>query len=53
MKWQDVLARAALRHVAPMALAALVGAMAAAGLVPPEVRECVSITLDPPGADAL
>lgn len=53
MRWQDVLARAVLARVAPMLLAAAVGAMAAAGLIPAEVRECVSITLDPPGGDGV
>lgn len=44
--WQDVMLRVAVRHVVPMLVAALLGALAAAGFIPAEVNECVRIHLD-------
>lgn len=45
MKWQGIVVKLLVRHVAPMLLAAVIGALAAAGLVPPEVEQCVRIQL--------
>ena len=39
--WQDILLRAVLPRVVPLAVAAMVGGLATVGLVPPEVAECI------------
>lgn len=40
-QWQDVILRAVLPRVVPLAVAAMVGGLATVGLVPPELAECI------------
>lgn len=40
-QWLDVIIRAVLPRVVPLMVAALVGALATVGWLPPEVAQCV------------
>lgn len=51
--WQDVLVRAVVRRLVPVAVAMAIGGLVAVGLIPPAVEECVKVTLQPDAGDGV